>query len=120
MEFVLSQELSRHIRDKVCKTDASQTQVVKSERVHLTGISLKESPIEIDSNQLDIASSSTNEATAIDIELRNENSLCDNSSNKINDNIPTEFIISATDAIVENIDTNIEKTLWGCKQCDFR
>lgn len=122
-KFILPQELSRHIRDKVCKTNANQNlaEVVDHQADSLNPMSLLDLPIITDishENQVNelLESTQTEPSTSSAIEtLPSQSYLMIDTKNEMK-----------LDEIAHSMDNNTNNphndtpTLWGCKQCDFR
>lgn len=123
----MPQELSRHIRDKVCKTDRKPpSDEVCHEEDGLNSMSLLEFPIISDISQDDGVTtdlivtsqsdpSTSEEATAV-ASLVHENYLIIEH--------PTELELAQShDQLKDEAGPSSEvepKILWGCKQCEFR
>lgn len=117
-KFILPQELSRHIRDKVCKADEKTS---RSDLCHdaesLNPLSLLELPIVTEISQDDevkqlmVASdapTTSADAEAVDSLVQDDYVVIEHGAElgTENDSHPK--------------DHGEHSVLWGCKQCDFR
>lgn len=117
-KFVLPQELSRHIRDKVCKSDEENftTESVDHHADGLSTISLLELPIitelphDVEVSEIIVTEKDKNEPSTSAI-TEHGYSMSENATKEENATSYTEGEHQ------KSIDT---PTLWGCKQCDFR
>lgn len=106
-KFILPQELSRHIRDKTCKSDDND-KCPDDDTCHETGslstLSLLELPI------------ITDMSTSVNVNgLDQDNYMIIEHA--------TELNLNQSDSSKNEASTSGEgdhSVLWGCKQCDFR
>ncbi|XP_031619231.1 zinc finger protein 91 [Contarinia nasturtii] len=116
-KFILPQELSRHIRDKVCKTDdRTPNEDMCHESDSLNPMSLLELPIITDITQ-DV------EVTKLVVAQQNDQMTVDTSVT-VESLVPDDYVIIEHGAEL-NLDEDPRgeaehSVLWGCKQCDFR
>lgn len=105
-KFIFPQELSRHIRDKVCKYEELHTSVENSVQGQ-SGVSLLELPIITDMTHdvtvPDLIVSSQPQPKIVHIEIAENNTENDFKSQK--------------DLGLVNDEMSV---LWACRQCDFR
>lgn len=134
-KFILPQELSRHIRDKVCKTNEkcqSDETACNDDTESFSEMSLLELPIITDIAQDDVvvpahndaapstsmgADSSSTVATTITV----ADALVDDNYMIIEHDSELSLEVSTRSKSEPNNSTGTEHSiLWGCKQCDFR
>lgn len=120
----MSQELSRHIRDKVCKNinKNSSEEIVCHENENLNTMSLLELPIITDiSEDVEVAkfivASQTNSTTSMDVAseslVQESFMIIDNDALSLDDDVQSKSVDGPSSEAEHPI-------LWGCKQCDFR
>lgn len=116
-KFSLPQELSRHIRDKVCKSnDKIQSVDECHEHESLSTISLLDLPIitEIpdDAEVTNLIAASQNHNTTAESLTKNDFMIIEHETN---------LSVSEQQQQQQCKDNDEEHpVLWGCKQCDFR
>lgn len=125
--FILPQELSRHIRDKVCKTDEKPPSAeVCDETDSLNPISLLELPIITDiSNDVEVTklivtsqndASTSVDSTAVESLVQENYMIIEHGTDLDLD----ERQHHSKDIQAGPSSGNEHKILWGCKQCEFR
>lgn len=125
-KFILPQELSRHIRDKVCKTENKPPDDdVCHDEDDLNSMSLLELPIIEDMSQDDgvttdlIVTSQSDPSTseeATTVETFHENYLIIEHATELE-------LAESHEQLKHKAGSSSEveqKILWGCKQCEFR
>lgn len=111
----MPQELSRHIRDKVCKAD---TKIEPEEAHNLSTMSLLDLPIITDIGQdVDVTKliiSSEKVASAAAGSLAEEDYLIIGTASELGSEECSQVKNNVNSSGAEHA------ILWGCKQCDFR
>lgn len=112
-KFIFPQELSRHIRDKVCKYEELHTSVENSKQ-RQSGVSLLELPIIIDMAH-DVAVPDL----IVDVQPHSEIVHIENDENNAEIELKSQEDLGPINEITEG-STDEMSVLWACRQCDFR
>lgn len=112
-KFIFPQELSRHIRDKVCKYEELHTSVESSEQEQ-SGVSLLELPIITDMAH-DVAVPDLIVSSEPHSEILHMESVENDTENDLKSQEDLSSINENTESATDEI-----SVLWACRQCDFR
>lgn len=136
----MPQELSRHIRDNVCKTNEkcrSEEAACNDDAESFSEMSLLELPIITDITQDDVvvpklidathddatpsSSMSTDNTTTVATTITVADALVEENYMIIEHDSELSLEVSTQSKSDQNDSTGTEQSiLWGCKQCDFR
>lgn len=135
----MSQELGRHVRDKVCQQTRVQTEIVEERTLDpeiLLALSLRSTvtslevpvistiPPNLVTSSIVTAIASTSTMSDIIIQPSISSVRAEASLTLLIEEADSEAIIETGDEKVlmevEQVNDNESGSLWGCKQCDFR
>lgn len=121
-KFTLPQELSRHIRDKVCKTDEKNQIEVCHEAETLNAMSLLDLPIITDIPQdadLLVTSHQSHASTSAG-ETATETATVEEKFMIIEHGSDLNMDEQSQSNAKNHSNDEDQTILWGCKQCEFR